>query len=89
MYCFEYRGTKEGMIKTQYANLNTDKTGMLKIYKDDYRFFIPTNVYLIGTMNTIDRSVESFDLALRRRFRWQEEMPNIGILTNHLVKGKT
>ena len=90
MYCLEYRGVG-GMIKTQYANLNTDKTetGMLKIDKDDYHFFIPTNVYLVGTMNTIDRSVESFDLALRRRFRWQKVMPDTDLLGNHLRQEKT
>ncbi len=35
-------------------------------------FYIPENVYIIGTMNDIDRSVESFDFALRRRFKWYE-----------------
>ena len=33
------------------------------------KFYIPENVYIIGTMNDIDRSVESFDFAMRRRFR--------------------
>ena len=35
-------------------------------------FFIPDNVYIIGTMNDIDRSVDSFDFAMRRRFRFIE-----------------
>ena len=35
-------------------------------------FFIPKNVYIIGTMNDIDRSVESMDFAMRRRFAWKE-----------------
>ena len=35
-------------------------------------FYIPDNVYIIGTMNDIDRSVESFDFAMRRRFAWKE-----------------
>ena len=78
MYCLEYRGV-EGKIKTQYANLNDDDTGMLKT-DQGYFFFIPTNIYLIGTMNTIDRSVESFDFALRRRFHWEEVTPDIGLL---------
>ena len=36
------------------------------------RFVIPENLYIIGTMNDIDRSVESMDFALRRRFAWRE-----------------
>ena len=36
------------------------------------RFYIPKNLYIIGTMNDIDRSVESMDFALRRRFAWLE-----------------
>lgn len=82
MFCMEYRGVK-GCIRTQYAQLNDEKTGMIK-KRDGYQFFIPNNVYLIGTMNTIDRSVESFDFALRRRFRWEEVMPDTGVLKYHL-----
>ena len=51
-----------------------------------HRFFIPHNVYIIGTMNTIDRSVESFDLALRRRFRWERADPDIDAVRLHLQK---
>ena len=58
----EYRG-KAGEISTQYANLHTDP---------DEKFYIPENVYIIGTMNDIDRSVDSFDFAMRRRFRFVE-----------------
>lgn len=84
MYCLEYRGI-EGAIKTQYAHLNNSDTGMIKI-GDDFQFFVPHNIYLIGTMNTIDRSVESFDFALRRRFRWEEVMPDTSMLHYHLLK---
>ena len=35
-------------------------------------FFVPENVYIIGTMHDIDRSVESMDFAMRRRFAWKE-----------------
>lgn len=57
-----YRG-KAGEISTQYANLHSDP---------DEKFYIPENVYIIGTMNDIDRSVDSFDFAMRRRFRFVE-----------------
>lgn len=48
----------------------------------DYRFYIPDNVYIIGTMNDIDRSVDSFDFAMRRRFRFIniKANDNIGML---------
>jgi len=39
---------------------------------DDESFYVPENVYIIGCMNDIDRSVESFDFAMRRRFTWIE-----------------
>ncbi|MCK9160895.1 MAG: AAA family ATPase [Bacteroidaceae bacterium] len=61
----EYRG-KEGLIQTQYQNLITDKDSFCK------GFYVPENVYIIGTMNDIDRSVESMDFAMRRRFAWKE-----------------
>ena len=60
-----YRG-ESGRVTTQYANLQTDDD----VFKDG--FYIPDNVYIIGTMNDIDRSVESFDFAMRRRFAWKE-----------------
>jgi 5-methylcytosine-specific restriction protein B len=82
MYCLEYRGL-QGIIKTQYAELNTARNGMLKV-GDGYQFFIPSNLYIIGSMNTVDRSVDSFDFALRRRFRWEEVQPDISLLRYHL-----
>ena len=60
-----YRGVK-GKVQTQYQNL---------IAEDDpfkEGFYIPENVYIIGTMNDIDRSVECMDFAMRRRFTFKE-----------------
>ena len=56
-----YRGEK-GSVSTQYANLH-------ETYD---KFYIPENVYIIGTMNDIDHSVDTFDFAMRRRFRFVE-----------------
>lgn len=61
-----YRG-KKGLVKTQYQNMITDKSD--PFYEG---FYVPENVYIIGTMNDIDRSVESMDFAMRRRFAWKE-----------------
>ena len=76
-FCIDpgYRGRK-GLIKTQYQNL---------IEKGDEfydGFFIPENVYIIGTMNDIDRSVDTMDFAFRRRFAFKEikASENLGML---------
>lgn len=63
-----YRGEK-GRVKTQYQNLIPDSD----VFADG--FYVPDNVYIIGTMNDIDRSVESMDFAMRRRFTWKEVTP--------------
>lgn len=48
-------------------------------------FTIPDNVYIIGTMNSIDKSLVTFDLALRRRFSFYKVMPQIPVLNTILA----
>lgn len=48
------------------------------------KFVIPSNVYLIGTMNSIDKSLVTFDLALRRRFAFYKCMPQLSVLESML-----
>jgi MoxR-like ATPase len=66
-----YRGI-DGKVKTQYHNINDPEDF---VDSETESFYIPKNVYIIGTMNDIDRSVESIDFAMRRRFAWIEVNP--------------
>ena len=69
-----YRG-KSGAVRTQYANMVKDCNEFDKALNQTNVFghiFVPDNVYIIGTMNDIDRSVESMDFAFRRRFAFYE-----------------
>ena len=76
-----YRGIK-GKVKTQYQNLVDED--------DEFAdgFYVPKNVYILATMNDIDRSVESMDFALRRRFAWKEIKPEdrLEMLSENLDK---
>lgn len=71
-----YRGNKKYSVKTTYWKLLDDSD----VFKQG--FYVPENVYIIGTMNDIDRSVESMDFAIRRRFTWLQVNPEetIGML---------
>lgn len=80
----DYRG-KVGTVQTQYNNLVEDDD----VFKPG--FYIPENVYIIGTMNDVDRGVEAMDFAIRRRFAWkevtaEESAVNMGITGHALEK---
>ncbi len=68
--------------------LEKDKRGMIvTLPQSKESFAIPPNVYMLGTMNTADRSIKLLDAALRRRFAFQEMMPDVDMLQGAVVAG--
>lgn len=77
-------------FQTQYQNLLTYDSNGVPLEPDIFKeaFYIPENVVIIGTMNDIDRSVDSMDYALRRRFEWKEIIVNERTLSAAFTSGK-
>lgn len=78
----DYRHNTENnknLIRTQYSTLIEDlikedkekfKHLAYEIDNNEVKFGVPKNVFFIGMMNDVDKSIDAFDLALRRRFKW-------------------
>lgn len=66
------RGNISKIFGELFMLIENDKRGeeyaLELVYKDDEKFFVPENLYIIGLMNTADRSLAMLDYALRRRF---------------------
>ena len=68
-------------LKTQNSQLWKSKDAVVR-YNNEKYFGVPSNIKFIATMNDVDRSIDSFDLALRRRFIWRKMECNYGVISN-------
>lgn len=94
LFCLEYRynpndNRKTNLVQTQYSNLiknlDNDKERLsFLIQNEEVYFGIPDNIYVIGMMNDVDKSIDSFDLALRRRFKWIRKECNYEVIADVL-----
>ena len=86
----KYSGVIQKMLGKD--NVDYEKEKFTDIVFNDkenaHNFCIPENVIVIGTMNTADKSIDSFDLALRRRFIWKEFKFDYNVINNQLDKEK-
>ncbi|PPK92780.1 dynein-related subfamily AAA family protein [Nonlabens xylanidelens] len=82
----------ENLIKTQYSALIEDmikddpsNQGLAYHFVNGNAYFgVPKNVFFIGMMNDVDKSIDAFDLALRRRFKWLRKDCDYDVIENEV-----
>lgn len=74
------------LIETSKRDGEIEATKVILPYSKD-SFSVPNNIYILGTMNTADRSIALMDTALRRRFNFVEMMPDSNVLNGVEVGG--
>lgn len=84
-------GKLEGLlVQTQNASLWKEIHAVVTLDNTNCAnglyFGVPENIYFLGTMNDIDKSIDSFDLALRRRFKWVHKGCNYDVVANYLLE---
>ncbi len=89
----EYTKTNIKLVSTPLSSvisqLDNNDDLIYKKINDEVYFGIPFNIHFIGMMNDVDRSIDTFDLALRRRFKWISKQCDYDVLEKELDKDKT
>lgn len=94
---------ERNLIETQYSQMETQlvangiKPEDTAYYYDfeakglpkTCKFGVPANVFIIGMMNDVDKSIDTFDLALRRRFRWIRKDCDYAVIRQHFNPKET
>ena len=85
-------GGKRHLIEKQYSALernlvkNLSESDNTMYYEKTGLFGVPKNIRFIGMMNDVDKSIDAFDLALRRRFKWIRMFCDYSVINDKIVK---
>ncbi|SHM74044.1 MULTISPECIES: McrB family protein [unclassified Fibrobacter] len=79
------------LIETQYSELERNSANSEIFYEEEEKykgkFGVPRNIRFIGMMNDVDKSIDAFDLALRRRFKWVRMDCDYSVIRDNIVLG--